>query len=152
MDRIDAYILRRLQQDGSLTVTKLSEEVHLSVSPCFERVRRLERLGYIRGYYAHLDADRLGLILQAYIAVNLENTRPDVFDEFMAAVVAFDEVLECQMVGGGVDFMIKVRVRDMNALWQFMRERLSVIRGVRQTQTYFVMQDVKSSHEIAVPG
>jgi Lrp/AsnC family transcriptional regulator, leucine-responsive regulatory protein len=152
LDRIDAQILRRLQQDGRLPVSRLAEEVHLSVTPCFDRVKRLERLGYIRSYHAHLNAERLGLALQAYIAVSLEKTTPEFFDEFMATVVDLEEVLECQMVGGGMDFLVKVRVRDMNAFWQFMRERFSAIRGVKQTQTYFVMQDVKSSHEVAVPG
>jgi Lrp/AsnC family transcriptional regulator, leucine-responsive regulatory protein len=152
LDRIDAQILRRLQQDGRLKITKLSEEVNLSVTPCFDRVKRLERLGYIRSYHAHLNAERLGLALQAYIAVNLEKTTPELLDEFVAAVIALDEVVECQMVGGGVDFLVKVRARDMNSFLQFTRERFSAIRGVKQTHTYFVMQDVKSTHEVAVPG
>jgi Lrp/AsnC family transcriptional regulator, leucine-responsive regulatory protein len=150
LDRIDRQILRRLQQDGRLTVSELAREVHLSTSPCFERVRRLEAAGFIAGYYARLSPERLGLGLLAYITINMQQTTSDAFDRFKEAMVGCDEVLECHMVGGGFDYLLKVRVKDMIAFRRFMVERLAAIHGVSQTHTYFVMEEVKSSHQVAV--
>jgi Lrp/AsnC family leucine-responsive transcriptional regulator len=152
LDRIDRQILKRLQQDGRLPVTQLAQEVHLTVTPCYERVRRLEADGFISGYFAHLNAQRLGLGLMAYIAVNLDQTTSDVFERFTESMRTFDEVLECHMVGGGFDYLVKVRMRDMAAYRRFLGERLGAIKGVKLTHTYFVMEEVKSSHQLAVPG
>lgn len=152
LDRIDRQILRRLQKDGRLTISDLAAEVHLSVSPCLARVRGLEAAGYITGYYAHLNALRLGLGLLAYISVQMDRTTPDVFERFAAAMLTFDEVLECHMVGGGFDYLVKVRVRDMSAYREFLGERMASVRGVQQTHTYFVMEEVKSTHQVMVPG
>jgi len=82
--------------------------------------------------------------------LQLDRTTPDVFDRFKAAVLASDEVVECQMVAGGFDYLLKVRVRDMNARRRFLGERLAAIRGVMQTHTYFVMEQVKSTHAVCI--
>jgi len=150
LDRIDRQILKRLQQDGRMSVSQLAREVHLTVTPCFERVRRLEAAGFISGYFAQLNPERLGLGLLAYITINLDQTTPDVFGRFTEAVRGFDEVLECHMVGGGFDYLVKVRLKDMHAFRRFLGERLGSVPGVHQTHTYFVMEEVKSSHQLAV--
>src|SRR5690606_29104263 len=137
LDRIDRQILKRLQQDGRLPISQLAREVNLTVTPCFERVKQLEAAGYISGSHARLNPEPLGLGLLAYIAVNLNQTTPDVCERFTEAMLGFDEVLECQMVGGGFDYLVKVRVRDMNAFRRFLAERMAAVRGVQQTHTDF---------------
>jgi Lrp/AsnC family leucine-responsive transcriptional regulator len=152
LDRIDLQLLKRLQQNGRISVSELALEVHLSVSPCLARVRRLEKSGYIQGYLAQLDPQRLGLTMLAYITVQLDRTTADVFERFADAMLGFDEVLECHMVGGGFDYLVKVRVKDMTAFRKFLGDRMSVVRGVQQTHTYFVMEEVKSTYRLVVPS
>lgn len=150
LDRIDTEILRRLQRDGRMPLAHLARHVHLSVTPCTDRVKRLEADGVITGYFAQLSPLRLGLSLLAYIEVQLDRTTPDVFETFKLAMLDCDEVMECQMVAGGFDYLLKVRVRDMTAYRRFLGDRLASIRGVMQTHTYFVMEEVKSTHVLAI--
>ena len=142
--------MRRLQADGRVPVTQLAREAHLSVTPCTDRVRHLEEQGFISGYHAHLDPALLGQSLLAYIQVHLDRTTPDGFERFKNAMMVCDEVMECQMVAGGFDYLLKVRVRDINAYRQFLGETLANIRGLLKTHTYFVMEEVKSSHEVVI--
>jgi Lrp/AsnC family transcriptional regulator, leucine-responsive regulatory protein len=148
LDRIDRRILKILQDDGRASISQIAREVHLSVTPCLTRVRRLEATGFIRGYFAQLDPERIGLELQAYVTVNLDRTTPDVFERFRQAMHRFDEVIECQMVGGGFDYLVKVRVRDMKAFRKFLGQCMTAECGVQQTHTYFVMEEVKSTHKL----
>lgn len=150
LDRVDRLILKRLQEDGRLSISDLAAEVHLSVSPCLARVRRLEGLGYIAGYFAQLDPLKLGLTLLAYMAVQMDRTTPDVFERFGRLMRTFDEVLECHMVGGGFDYLVKVRVKDMAAFRRFLEEKMGGVKGVQQTHTYFVMEEVKATHRVSV--
>ena len=150
MDRIDCKLLRALQESGRTSITDLATLVHLSITACTERVRRLEREGFIRGYYAELDARLLGQTLLAYVQVQLNTTTPDVFERFKGVMMASEEVLECHMVGGGFDYLLKIRVRDMAAYRKFLGEQVAGVRGVMQTHTYFVMEEVKSTHAVAI--
>ena len=150
LDRIDRYLLRALQSDGRIPVSQLARDTHLSVTPCAQRVRQLEELGYIRGYHAHLDPLQLGQSLLAYIQVQLDRTTPDVFDRFKTAMLAIDEVMECQMVAGGFDYLLKIRVPDMTAYRILLGDRIACVRGVMQTHTYFVMEEVKATHAIPI--
>ncbi len=150
LDRIDRQILRKLQSDGRLSLTALAEEVHLTVSPCLERVRRLEHEGYIRGYAALLDPEKLGRPLLAFVEVRLDRTTPDIFDRFKSAISGIDEVLECHMVAGGFDYLIKIRVQDMAAYRRFLGTRLTALPGVTQTHTYVVMEEVKATHALTI--
>src|SRR3974390_3185873 len=93
LDRIDRRLLARLQQDGRAAVSQLAREVHHTVTPTLERVRRLESSGYIEGYFARLNPRRLGLGLLAYVEVSLDRTTPDAFDRFKQAMLAHDEVM-----------------------------------------------------------
>ena len=150
LDIIDHQILTALQRDGRMSITDLAAGVHLSVTPCTERVRRLEAQGYILGYHAHLNPVLLGNGLLAYVQVQLNSTNPDAFEKFKRAVSDCDEVLECHMVGGGFDYLLKIRVRDMAAYRHFLGDRIASIRGILQTHTYFVMEEVKSTSAIPV--
>jgi len=151
LDRIDRKLLARLQQDGRTPVAQLAREVHLTVTPTLERVRRLEGGGYIEGYFARLSPARLGLRLLAYVEVSLDRTTPDAFERFKQVMLANDEVMECHMVAGGFDYLLKVRVTDMESYRRFLGDRIAAVRGVQQTHTYFVMEEVKSTHRLAVP-
>jgi Lrp/AsnC family leucine-responsive transcriptional regulator len=151
MDRLDHRILEILQDDGRVSFAELARRVHLSATPCVERVRRLERLGYIRGYAAHLDPHKLGAHLLAFVEIRLDRTTPDVFDRFKQAMAGLPEVQECHMVAGGFDYLVKLRVADMEAYRRILGERIAALPGVEQTHTYFVMEEVKSTHAFALP-
>jgi DNA-binding Lrp family transcriptional regulator len=100
LDRVNQRILARLQEDGRLPIAQLARELHMSVTPCADRVRRLEREGYIFGYRAELAPDKLGQLLLAYVQIVLDRTTPDVFERFKAAMELLDTVQECHMVAG----------------------------------------------------
>jgi Lrp/AsnC family transcriptional regulator, leucine-responsive regulatory protein len=151
LDRIDRRLLVLLQQDGRTPVAQLAREVHLTITPTLERVRRLEAAGYIEGYFARLNPARLGLGLLAYVEVSLDRTTPDAFERFKQVMLAHDEVMECHMVAGGFDYLLKVRVTDMESYRRFLGDRIAAVRGVQQTHTYFVMEEVKSTHRLIVP-
>src|SRR5690349_3508313 len=151
LDRLDRRLLARLQQDGRAAVSQLAREVNLTVTPTLERVRRLEANGYIEGYFARLSPGKLGLGLLAYVEVSLDRTTPDAFDRFKQVALAHDEVMECHMVAGGFDYLLKIRVTDMESYRRFLGDRLAAVRGVQQTHTYFVMEAVKSTHRVIVP-
>jgi Lrp/AsnC family leucine-responsive transcriptional regulator len=151
LDRIDRKLLIRLQQDGRTAISQLAREVNLTVTPTLERVRRLEAAGYIEGYFARLNPRKLGLGLLAYVEVSLDRTTPDAFDRFKQVMLAHDEVMECHMVAGGFDYLLKVRVVDMESYRRFLGDRIASVRGVQTTHTYFVMEEVKSTHTNVVP-
>lgn len=151
LDRIDWKLLARLQQDGRAPIAQLAREVNLTVTPTLERVRRLEAEGYIEGYAALLNATRLGLGLLAFVEVSLDRTTPDAFERFKRAMLAHDEVMECHMVAGGFDYLVKVRVKDMESYRRLLGDRIASLPGVQQTHTYFVMEEVKSTSRVLIP-
>lgn len=150
LDRTDQKILAKLQEDGRIAIAQLARDVFVSVTTCAERVRRLERLGYITGYRAELSPQLLGQNLLAYIQVSLDRTTPEVFDRFKTAVEGLEYVQECHMVAGGFDYVLKVRVRDMKEFRSVLSNDIACVRGVQQTHTYFVMEEVKSSGHLRV--
>ncbi len=152
LDQIDHNILKILQDDGRISNVELAARVNLSPTPCLERVRRLERNNYILGYAAQLDPHKLKAGFLAFISVSLDRTTKDVFDRFAKKVREIDEIAECHMVGGGFDYLLKVRTEDMGAFRRFLGETLSSLPEVSQTHTYFVMEEVKSATSLSVPG
>jgi len=145
LDKIDARILRALQADGRISNIKLAEEVHLSPTAVLERVKRLTRDGFILGYTAKLSPDKLGAGMLVFIEVVLDRTTPDVMNAFSAAVLARPEILECHLVAGGFDYLIKTRVLDMRAYREWIATVVWTLPGVRETHTYAVMEEVKNS-------
>lgn len=150
IDKTDARILRLLQSDGRLSNLKLAEAVHLSPTAALERVKRLTREGYILGYEAKLNASKLGAGLMVFIEVVLDRTTPDVMHAFNAAVQTRQEILECHLVAGGFDYLIKTRVADMNAYRELLASVVWSLPGVRETHTYAVMEEVKNSSQLPV--
>lgn len=150
LDRTDRRILRALQEDGRMSNVELARKVGLSPTPCLERVRRLERDGYIEGYRAILNPEKMNAALIAFVEVTLERTTTAELDRFNNAIMALDEVLECHMVGGGFDYLVKIRLPDMGHYRRFLGEKLAAIKGVSQTHTYVVMEEVKSTTALAI--
>ena len=150
LDKIDERILRALQADGRISNLKLAEAVHLSPTAVLERVKRLTRDGYILGYEARLNPAKLGAAMLVFIEVHLDRTVQDVMDTFKAAVQARPEILECHLVAGGFDYLLKTRVADMAAYRAFLGSAIWALPGVRETRTYAVMEEVKSTRRLAL--
>ena len=150
LDRTDRKILKALQADGRIATVDLAEKVGLSPTSTSGRVKRLQREGFIAGYGARLDPHRLGLGLLVFVEVSLDKTTPDVFEKFAEAVKRAPEVLECHMVAGGFDYLVKTRVADMAAYRRFLGDVLLALPGVRETRTYAVMEEVKSDGMLPV--
>jgi Lrp/AsnC family transcriptional regulator, leucine-responsive regulatory protein len=151
MDRIDLKILNVLQADGRLSNLKLAEAVALSPTAVLARVQRLTREGYILGYEARLDPVKLGVGMLVFVEVLLDRTTANVFEAFKAAVQAHPQILECHMVAGGFDYLVKTRVADMQAYRDFAGAVLWQLPGVRETRTYAVMEEVKNSARLPLP-
>jgi Lrp/AsnC family leucine-responsive transcriptional regulator len=148
LDRIDLRILNVLQADGRISNLKLAEAVALSPTAVLARTQRLQRDGYILGYEARLNPLKLGRGMLVFVEVLLDRTTPNVFNEFKAAVQVRDEILECHMVAGGFDYLIKTRMADMAAFRDFAGSVLWQLPGVRETRTYAVMEEVKNSSRL----
>lgn len=144
LDRTDRMILGILQREGRITNLDLANRIGLSPTAASERTRRLIKDGLVTGFGARLDPQRLGFGLLVFVEVLLDKTTPDVFDHFAAAVRRAPEVLECHMVAGGFDYLLKTRVRDMAAYRAFLGGVLLSRPGVRETRTYAVMEEVKT--------
>lgn len=147
-DRIDLKILKLLQADGRITNIKLAEAVALSPTAVLARTQRLQRDGFILGYEARLDPLKLGRGMMVFVEVLLDRTTPNVFNQFKAAVQVRDEIMECHMVAGGFDYLLKTRMADMAAYRDFAGSVLWQLPGVRETRTYAVMEEVKNSSQL----
>lgn len=150
IDKIDAKILRVLQKDGRISNLKLAEEVHLSPTAVLERVKRLTRDNFILGYEAKLNPSKLGAGLLVFVEILLDRTVHDVMDNFKAAVQVRAEILECHLVAGGFDYLLKTRVADMTAYREFIGSVIWTLPGVRETRTYAVMEEVKNVTALAI--
>jgi len=150
LDRIDRRILRELQRDGRLANVELAKRVGLSPTPCLERVKKLEDEGYIRGYHARLNPARMGAGLLVFVEIRLLRTAMDVFEEFKQAVIALPQVLECHLVSGDFDYLIKARVADMSAYRRLLGETLLTLPHVSGSRSYAVMEEVKETLELDV--
>jgi len=148
LDRIDLRILNLLQEDGRVANLKLAEAVALSPTAVLARVQRLTREGYILGYEARLNPLKLQAGMLVFVEVLLDRTTPNVFEQFKVAVQLRPEIMECHMVAGGFDYLLKTRMADMAAYRDFAGTVLWQLPGVRETRTYAVMEEVKSSARI----
>ncbi|MCH1920435.1 leucine-responsive transcriptional regulator Lrp [Shewanella sp. A3A] len=150
LDRIDRNILNELQNDGRMSNVELSKRVGLSPTPCLERVKRLEKQGYIKGYNAQVNPQLLGASLLIFVEITLNRDTPDVFDKFNRAVQYLDDIQECHLVSGDFDYLLKTRVEDMSAYRKLLGETLLKLPAVSDTRTYVVMEEVKQSNRIAI--
>jgi DNA-binding Lrp family transcriptional regulator len=149
LDAIDRRILRRLQADATVTNAELAREVGLSPSPCLARVRALERAGVITRHVALLNPLKVGLSISVFIQVRLEQQVERALNTFQAAVSVYPEVMECYLMTGDADYLLRVVVADMPALERFIVDRLSKIKGVANIRSSFALKQVK--YETALP-
>ena len=152
MDRIDRAILRELQADGRMSLVELATRIHLTKTPCAERVRKLEQAGVIRGYRAELDPVALEAEHVTLVQVQLRGTTAGELDDFNDAVRRVPEIQSCFMTAGGFDYLLKVRSRDIQDYRRILGEVLSRLPHLQQTQTFVVMEIVKDEVALPVPG
>lgn len=145
LDHIDRRILEEVQRDGRIAVVELAERVNLSKSPCLKRLRRLEKDGYIRGYRADLDPDKIAQGYLVFVQVKLENTKSEKLVAFNRAVRNVPQVLSCHMLSGGYDYLLKIRTPNMSAYRELLGDVISGLPGVHQTSTFPVMEEVKDT-------
>jgi Lrp/AsnC family leucine-responsive transcriptional regulator len=145
LDAVDRRILKVLQEDGRVSNAELARRCNLSPAACFERVRRLRDRQVITGYAALIDPAKVGRGLMIFVEVLLDRTTGDQFEAFAEMVRRQPEVLECHMVAGGFDYLLKARVGDMDAYRTFLGDVLTRMPGVRETRTYAVLEEVKST-------
>jgi DNA-binding Lrp family transcriptional regulator len=149
LDTLDVRILRELQADGSLTNVELARRVGLSPSPCLARVKALQASGVIRQTVALLDAQALGLHLNVFISISLKQQTRSALERFEAKVCARDEVMECYLMSGDADYLIRVAVPDMAALERFILEQLSPMPEVEKIRSSFALKQVR--YKTALP-
>lgn len=150
LDRIDRNILSVLQKDGRISNVELAKQVGLSPSPCLERVKRLESQGYILGYHALLNPQKLGAAMLVFVEITLTKTSVDIFADFSAAVQQHDDIQECHLVSGNFDFLLKARVADMSSYRKLLGDTLLRLPGVSASRTYVVMEEVKSTNSLRI--
>jgi len=148
LDKLDISILRALQKDGRISYVDLADKVGLSSTPCIERVRRLEKDGYITGYHAHLDPEMLGYNMLVFVEIALSYQSPDSFQKFSKAVQALPYILECHLVSGDSDYLIKARISGMSEYRALLGDMLLTLPGVKNSKSYIVMEEVKESLEL----
>lgn len=145
LDEIDLGILMRLQRDSSASVGEIAESVGLSQSPCWRRIQRLEQEGYIRERVALLDREKLGFTLQVFVQVRFAREGGATLAAFEEAIRAAPEVVECYMLMGDVDFLLRVLTRDVHSYELFLRQTLATIPGVRDITSTIALSAVKAT-------
>ncbi|MBN8485646.1 MAG: Lrp/AsnC family transcriptional regulator [Sphingomonadales bacterium] len=143
MDQIDRLLLRALQADSSRSIAELAEEIGTSTSACHRRIKALEASGLIAGYSALLDPQRLGLTLQAIVEITLTSQSREAMDRFEQAVGDFDDILECQLMSGNADYVLRIAARDLEQFDRIHRDCLSRLPGVSAMRTSFAIRTIK---------
>lgn len=152
LDAIDLRILAELQQDGSLTNVELARRVHLSPSPCLARVKALEGAGVIERYVALADAKALGLGLTVFINISLKSQSKEALAEFERRIAEHDEVMECYLMTGDSDYLIRVAVTDIAALERFILDQLTPIPGIEKIRSSFALKQVRYKTALPLPA
>lgn len=145
LDQFDRNILYEIQRDGRMAFVDLADKVGLSKSPCLKRLRRLEREGYIKGYRAELDADKITQGYLVYVQVKLRSTSRDSLQRFNQSVQNVKQIMSCDMMSGGYDYLLKIRTRDMHAYRELLGDVISVLPGIDQMSSFPVMEQVKET-------
>ncbi len=143
MDPIDRSILLLLQKDGKITIKEIAERLNLTTTPIFERVKKLERDGYIKSYKAILDRKKVGLQLIAFCNITLNLHQKDFIKKFEKDIQRFPEVVECYHVAGMFDYLIKVYAEDMERYQDFLSNKIASLDNISKVQSSFVMTEVK---------
>jgi Lrp/AsnC family leucine-responsive transcriptional regulator len=151
LDAIDRRILAALQEDGRLSNVELARRVNLSPSPCLARVKALEQKGFISAYVALCDPIALGLTVNVFISVSLERQRKDALDTFEKRIGEYAEVMECYLMTGDSDYLLRVVVPDMPSLERFIVDHLSKVPGVASIRSSFALKQVRYKTALPLP-
>lgn len=152
IDGIDRRILEALQADGRMTSLELAERVGLSTSPCARRVRLLEAAGVIQGYVAVVDQTAVGLPVSVFASIRLERQREEELDRFAEAVAQWPEVVDCYLMTGQRDYLMRVVVPDLEAYERFLKEKLTRLEGVASIESSFALGQLKRSNALPIPS
>jgi len=150
LDEIDIKLLKRLQNNSNITTKELASHVNLSATPVFERIKKLEKEGYIKKYVAILDADKMNRSLIAFCNVTLKEHTKAIGNKFVQDIKSLKEVTECYNTSGDYDFLLKVMVKDMKHYQDFVLNSLGSIENIGSTHTSFVMGEIKHSYQIPI--
>ena len=151
LDKIDRHILQLLQDEGRMSYVELGEHVGLSTTPCMELVKRLEREKFILGYGARLNPQKLQANLLVFVEISLYSKSADIFDDFRRAATKLPHVLECHLVSGDFDYLIKARISEMASYSKLLGDILLRLPGVRESKSYIVMEELKETLAIPIP-
>ncbi|AVY92728.1 MULTISPECIES: winged helix-turn-helix transcriptional regulator [Microvirgula] len=152
LDRMDRRILDVLQRDGRIAMTELAERVGLTTTPCTERVRRLEKEGVIEGYAARVNPKALGLPLLVFVEIRLSTKSGEIFEAFRREVVTLPHVLDCHLVSGDFDYLIKARIPDMSLYRSLLGDILLKLPCANESRSYVVMEEVKETLALPIDG
>jgi Lrp/AsnC family transcriptional regulator len=150
LDPFEKKILRELQRDASLTTAELAERVGLSATPCWRRINRLEQEGYIRARVALVDRRKVGLNAHIFAQVKLNAHGRANLDEFGAAIQGFPEVLDCFVLMGSTDFMLRIVAKDIDAYEKFFFDKLSKLPGVQEINSTVALSEIKSTSALPI--
>ena len=145
LDRTDRRILECLQNDGRISNVQLARKVNLTPTPCIERVRRLERQGFIRGYTAILNPELVNASLLVFVEIDLSHKSPGAFRKFREEARKLPQIMECHLVSGNFDYLIKARVSDMKTYRELLGEKILSLPGVNGSRSYVVMEEIKET-------
>ena len=150
LDDIDRRILAALQADGRMTAQELADRVGLSASPCARRVRLLEEAGVVKGYVAVIDQAKVGLPISVFASVKLERQREDDLDRFSQAVARWPEVVDCYLMTGQRDYLLRIVVSDLESYERFIKDKLTRLDGVASIESSFALGQVKRSNALPI--
>lgn len=152
LDAIDRLLLSILQKNGRLPVTELAEKVGLTTSPCLRRLKILEQAGIIRGYAALVDQEKVGLPVSVFISIKLERQREEALEKFESAIRDCPEVVECYLMTGSRDYLLRVVAEDLAAYERFLKQTLTRVEGVASIESSFALAQVKHANALPIQG
>jgi Lrp/AsnC family transcriptional regulator, leucine-responsive regulatory protein len=150
LDVIDRKILAVLQENGRISLADLAVRVALSPSPCLRRIRRLERAGIIARYVAVVDQAKVGLPVSVFVSIKLDSQRVEALERFKKAIAKWPEVLECYLMTGPRDYLLRIVVADLEAYEQFLKQKLTRIDGLASIESSFALEQTKYSHTLPI--
>ncbi len=149
-DKVDKQIINLLQENSKTTIKEMSVILGLSITPIYERIKRLERAEIILNYSVNLDKDKLGFSLVAYCTISLKEHSKKYLEKFESEIVKFDEILECQHISGMSDYFLKIVSKDMPAYQYFIANELAGLENIGQVHSFFVMKEIKNSKRLPI--
>lgn len=150
LDTIDLRLLKILQKKSNLTTKELAAKVNLSATPVFERIKKLEKAGYIKKYVAILDAEKLEKSLTVFCNITLKEHTREIGNQFVKDILTLDEVTECYNISGDYDFLLKVLVKDMKHYQDFVLNHLGSVQNIGSAHSTFVMGEIKNTYSIPI--